>query len=76
MRERNTCACFFRIRFRFSSKRRHVDVTLQKCHKNPDIEIQRRVYVLIGVNEFGTQSQVSVYIIYDSTRIERAFPWD
>ena len=61
----NTCACFFRIRFRFSSKRRHVNVKLRKCHEKPDIEVQRGVYVLIGVNELGTQSRVSVYIIYD-----------
>ena len=32
--------------------------------RKPDIEVQRGVYVLIGVNELGTQSRVSVYIIY------------
>ena len=35
--------------------------------RKPDIEVQRGVYVLIGVNELGTQSRVSVYIIYDLT---------
>ena len=29
-----------------------------------DIQVQCGVYVLIGVNELGTQSRVSVYIIY------------
>jgi len=31
----------------------------------PDIEVQRRVSVLIGVNELGTQSGVLAYTIDD-----------
>ena len=30
-----------------------------------DIQVQQRVYMLIDVNELGTQSWVRVYIIYD-----------
>ena len=39
-----------------------LDVKLRECYKIPDIKVQRGVYVLIGVNKLGTQSQV--YIIY------------
>ena len=35
-----------------------LDVKLRECYKIPDIQVQRGVYVLIGVNKLGTQSRV------------------
>ena len=47
------------------------------------MQVQQRVYVSIGVNKLGMQSQIRVYIIYDSIHVitlpevlkSNEYPW-
>jgi len=40
-------------------------------HGTPDIEVQRGVGVLTGVNKLGTQSRVLAYTIYVQTQVTK-----